>query len=226
MRTALVVLATAIALLALASTAEAGKKAPGSISIYATHGVTAADSISFGQLSSKKRACVADRRFKAIVSVQGKRTVIDSGRTSDEGGLSAFSTVSDFPNDRGDPFISIAKTKKCAKVTGPLFPIVRVAPAPHRATSSEIAILDLFAGAGNDAVVGGWVDSAKAKCRRSRKVELRIGSKTIDFGTTTSTEGTFALHVRVSEIGGDQIAVLAPNAKKCAGSVATVSLSG
>jgi len=221
-----VVVVVAAATLATAATATAGKRAPGSISIYASKAVGPADSISFGQLSSKKPACVAHRKFKAIVSVDGKRTVIESGRTSNEGGVSTLLSVSDFPNDRGDPFIFIAKTKKCAKVIGPLIPTVRTTSGPRRATSSLITVLGIFAGSGNDAVVGGWVDSDNAVCRRDRKLELTIGSKTIDRGTSTSTDGTFALHIRLGEMDTTQIAVLAPGTKKCAATVTTFSPSG
>lgn len=220
--TAALLLAAVASLLALAATAEAGKKPGGTVVIYGFSAPNAADTISFGQLFSKKRACVSDRPYKAIVSFQGKRTVVDSGRTSDEGGISVFLTVSDFPHDRGDGFVSLPRTKKCAKVTGPVSPDVRGGTALHRAASSLVNIIDVF-GIDSDGVMGGFIESSKAKCLRDRKVKLTVGSKTVDVGTTTSTEGTFALHIRIGEFGDEQIAVTAPDSKGCAASVGTFS---
>jgi hypothetical protein len=224
MKKTLVVLAAFTACLTGASSADARPKTGGSIEIFATKGVTAADSVSFGQLSSKKRSCVSDRKYEAIVSSNGRRTVIDRGRTSDEGALSAFVTVSDFPNDREDAFLSVAKSKKCAKVTGPLFPEPVPVRAERRLTPSLIDVIGVF-NRGDDAVVGGFIDTTKPECRKKRKIKLVVGSKTTDVGATTPTDGTFALHLRSKELTGDQLAVLMPDAKPCAASVATFTPS-
>lgn len=221
MRKTFAVLAAAVAALALASMADAAGKAKGEIVFYDSALLSPDKAVVFGQLFSSGK-CVGKRDFGLVVTkANGKKTTVDSGRTSAEGGISGFVTIDEFPSGAKLGFV-VAETEKCAKVKLTLEGgEMRGAGSPGRAAPATVEVLDVD-GDGPDGAVGGVVTSSKSKCVESRKLKLKVNGKTTDRGTTTE-DGTFALHIKAREFTPENdIAIAMSKSKGCAAGVGLV----
>ena len=211
--------------LALAGTAEARGQAATNVFGYSFVELPSGGVSATGGTKSPKASCVGNRKFKLVtVSNKGKTTVVDSGRSSDDGALSGYVSEQDAKHTESAKFV-VAKTKGCAKGSATVNPVMVLPRASAKATKSDVVI----AGLGSfksDGTFAGVVNSSKAACRTSRKLTLTGGGTVLDKGTTTK-DGTWGLHITEGEFfGSGTLKVKASpsrlsNGGRCAGSTAT-----
>lgn len=176
-----------------------------------------------GGTESPKAACVGNRSFKLVlVSSKGKKKVVDTGRSSDDGALSGLVTKKDAEGAESAKLV-ITKTSACAKGSATVSPAVVLPRA--KGADSEVIIAGLGSSQ-SDGTFAGVVDSPKAACRTNRKLKLTGGGDLLDKGTTTEG-GTWGLHITETEFftAGPLKVTASPSrlsgGKRCAGSTAT-----
>jgi hypothetical protein len=183
----------------MASTAEAKPSAATKIVVYDNIQTPPPQtSLAFGRLDSPKPACTTHRKVKLIGKMpNGKTKSLDSGRSSDEGAVSAFYSIEAAKKAKRLYFLA-AKTKGCAKGK-------RKVPPPKPRVILRGSTVDTFPnimdvnGKGPDGAFAGFIGlSGRAKCFAKRKVVLSADGIVIDEGTTTN-HGAWALHVTGEE---------------------------
>jgi hypothetical protein len=183
----------------MASTADAKPSATTKIVVYRNQQAPPAQTaLAWGRLESPKPACAADRKVKLVGKMpNGKTKSLDSGRSSDEGGVSAFYSAKVAERAKRIYFLA-AKTKGCAKGK-------RQVPPPGPAVLPRGKAVDTFQniigvdGKGPDGAFAGFVGlSGRAECFAKRKVVLSGDGTVLDEGTTTN-HGAWALHLTSDE---------------------------
>jgi hypothetical protein len=183
----------------MASTADAKPSATTKIVVYRNEQAPPPQTaLAWGRLESSKPACTANRKVKLIGKMpNGKVKSLDSGRSSDEGAISAFYSAKAAEKAKRLYFLA-AKTKGCAKGK-------RQVPPPGPILLPKGNAVDTFPniigvdGKGPDGAFAGFVGlSGRVECFAKRKVVLSADGTVLDEGTTTN-HGAWALHVTADE---------------------------
>ena len=109
-------LATAVAVLVLASSAQAKAPATTDAVIWDIIPITPTRVLIYGGLVSDRSKCVANRKYKFVVHyLGGGSTVLDRGRSTNEGAWSVSYRMGDVTGAIDTASLVIAKSKGCAK---------------------------------------------------------------------------------------------------------------
>lgn len=182
--------------LAFASEAAAADR----LQVYDLRSSRDSTGLASGQILSAKAKCAQKRRFKLVALRDGRRKVLDRGRSSREGAVSGYFRARNLI-DADDGFFVAGRTKRCRRLSGSLR---EWSEAGERRTRdkdpSKTAVSIVGAnGVGEDGAFDGILAvTPRADCFRNRKMKLIANGKVLDRGTTTAN-GAWALHLTQTE---------------------------